>query len=256
MRQTKFLWVIIFCCFLGHAIQAQYRINNQDDESLKHAWAGGLDACQFGRMDLDGDGKQDLLVFDRRGNRLLTYLNKGSHGEIDYDLAPQYVSFFPDFDEWVIFVDYDRDGFEDIFTYSKGWAGIKVYRHLGTFPPEFELVVSPYLTSFQGGGYVNILATNADYPALTDVDGDGDLDLLSFWSLGTFIELHTNLSIELYGHADSLVYERTDFCWGRVAENEETNEMYLDTCLFNREILASERTLRHRGATFGVKDLN
>jgi len=256
MMQTKILWVFIFSCFLSHAIQAQYRVNNQDDEALKHPWAGGLDACQFGRMDLDGDGKQDLLVFDRRGNRLLTYLNKGIQAEIDYEIAPQYVSFFPDFDEWVIFVDYDGDGFEDIFTYSKGWAGIKVYRHLGTYPPEFELVVSPYLTSFQGGGYVNILATNADYPALTDVDGDGDLDLLSFWSLGTFIELHTNLSMELYGHADSLVYERTDFCWGRVAENEETNEMYLDTCLFNREILASERTLRHRGATFGVKDLN
>ncbi len=80
-------------------------------------------------------------------------------------------------------------------------------------------MVSPYLTSFQGAGYVNILATNADYPAIIDIDDDGDLDLLSFWSLGTFIELHTNRSMEKkYGHADSLDFERTDFCWGRIAE--------------------------------------
>ncbi|HOI32078.1 MAG TPA: VCBS repeat-containing protein, partial [Bacteroidales bacterium] len=256
MRRFHLLLVLLLTSSLTASLYAQFNIKNRMGEELLNPWAGGLDACQFGRMDLDRDGKKDLLVFDRRGNRLLTYLNKGSQGEIDYDPAPQYVSFFPVFNEWVIFTDYDGDGFEDIFTYSQGWAGIKVYRHLGTYPPDFELVVTPYLTSFQGGGYVNILATNADYPALYDVDQDGDLDLLSFWSLGTFIELHTNRSMELYGHADSLVYERTDFCWGRVAENEETNEMYLDTCLFKQSSLAAGRTNRHRGATFGVKDLN
>jgi hypothetical protein len=256
MRRIGFLLVLLLTFSFSASLFAQLRVRNQLGGELPNPWAGGLDACQFGRMDLDGDGMQDLLVFDRRGNRLLTYLNKGIEGEIDFVAAPEYTGFFPDFNEWVIFTDYDGDGFEDIFTYSQGWAGIKVYRHLGTYPPQFELVVSPYLTSLQGGGYVNILATNADYPALYDVDNDGDLDLLSFWSLGTFIELHSNRSMELYGHADSLVYERTDFCWGRVAENEENNEMYLDTCLFKQSSLAEGRTNRHRGATFGVKDLN
>jgi len=256
MNRIVLLLALLFAFPVSVSLFAQQTLINQMGDELLNPWAGGLDACQFGRMDLDGDGAKDLLVFDRRGNRLLTYLNKGTTGEIDFIAAPEYTGFFPAFDEWVIFTDYDGDGFKDMFTYSKGWAGIKVYRHLGTSPPEFELVVSPYLTSLQGGGYVNILATNADYPALTDLDGDGDLDLLSFWSLGTFIELHTNKSVELYGHADSLVYERTDFCWGRVAENEENNEMYLDTCLFKQGLLAEGRTNRHRGATFGVKDLN
>jgi hypothetical protein len=256
MRRIDFLLFLLLTFSISTSLFAQFSIKNQMGDELPNPWAGGLDACQFGRMDLDGDGMQDLLVFDRRGNRLLTYLNKGIEGEIDFVAAPEYTDFFPEFNEWVIFTDYNGDGFEDIFTYSQGWAGIKVYRHLGTYPPQFELVVSPYLTSLQGEGYVNILATNADYPALYDVDKDGDLDLLSFWSLGTFIELHTNRSIEFYGHADSLIYERTDFCWGRVAENEENNEMYLDTCLFKQSSLAQGRTNRHRGATFGVKDLN
>lgn len=239
-----------------HQIQAQISLKNQSGDELQNAWGGGLDAVQFGRMDLDGDGKSDLLVFDRRGNRFSCYLNKGGFGEIKYERTTAYDKYFPAFEEWVIFADYDGDGFEDIFTYSPGWAGIKVYRHKGSYPPEFELVVSPYLTSLQGAGHVNILATNADYPAIIDIDGDGDLDILSFWSLGTFIELHTNMSMEKYGHADSLDFERTDFCWGRVAEDEETNEMFLDTCLFDKQFLSAGRASRHRGATFGIRDLN
>ena len=169
--------------------------------SAQNPWVGGLNACQFGRMDLDGDGQKDLLVFDRHGDRLLCYLNKGAEGEIHYEHTSVYDTCFPKLSGWAVFADFDGDGREDIFTYSKGWAGIKVYRnlsHLGE--PQFELLVSPYLTSWQGGGEVNILATDADYPAVVDLDGDGDLDILTFGVMGNFIEKHTNLSMERYGH--------------------------------------------------------
>ena len=222
----------------------------------QNPWVGGLNACQFGRMDLDNDGRKDLLVFDRHGNRLLCYLNKGVEGEIRYEYTTNYDASFPRLNGWAVFVDYDGDGREDIFTYSKGWAGIKVYRNVSVLgQPEFELAVSPYLTSWQGGGEVNILATDADYPAVVDLDGDGDLDILTFGVLGTFIEKHLNLSVERYGHRDSLVFERTDLCWGRVGESEENNVMYLDTCLFGYGLKVENNDLRHRGATITVRDL-
>ena len=220
-------------------------------------WVGGLNACQFGRMDLDGDGRKDLLVFDRHGNRLLCYLNKGAEGEIRYEYTTQYDALFPRLNGWVVFADYDGDDKEDIFTYSKGWAGIKVYRNVSTSGQlDFALVVNPYLTSWQGGGEVNILATDADYPAIVDLDGDGDLDILTFGVMGTFIEKHLNLSVERYGHRDSLVFERADLCWGRVAESEEDNVMYLDTCLFGYGLKVDIDDFRHRGATVCVRDLN
>lgn len=225
------------------------------NEALAFPWAGGLNACQFGRMDLDGDGQKDLLVFDRHGNRLLCFLNRGGVGEINYRLDNSYAPFFPKLDDWAVFADYDGDGREDIFTYSKGWAGMKVYRNVSAEQVEFELVASPYLTSWQGGGEVNIIATNADYPAIIDLDGDGDLDILTFGVLGTFIEKHRNMSVERYGTRDSLVFEKTDYCWGRVAESEENNEMYLDTCLFGKSLIVSKDDFRHRGATFAVRDL-
>lgn len=223
----------------------------------QNPWVGGVNACQFGRMDLDGDEKKDLLVFDRHGNRLLCYLNKGSQGEINYEYTTNYDTSFPRLNGWAVFADYDGDGREDIFTYSRGWAGIKVYRNVsmsGTL--EFELVVTPYLTSWQGGGEVNILATDADYPAIVDLDGDGDLDILTFGVMGNFIEKHLNLSMEHFGHRDSLVFERTELCWGHVAESEENNEMYLDTCPYGYGVSVEKDNFRHRGATVTVRDLN
>ena len=156
----------------------------------------------------------------------------------------------------MVFADYDGDGREDIFTYSKGWAGIRVYRNVSVGHPVFQLVADPYLCSWQGGGEVNILSSEADYPAIIDVDGDGDLDLLTFGVMGTFIEKHRNLSMERYGCRDSLVFERTDSCWGFVAENEEDNLMYLDTCLFGYGLVVPCDDWRHRGATVTVNDLN
>ena len=231
-----------------------FQVRN-DVEALAFPWAGGLNACQFGRMDLDGDGLKDLLVFDRHGNRLSCFLNRGRTGEINYVYAPEYAKKFPKLTDWTLFADYDGDGREDIFTYSKGWAGMKVYRNISSEQIEFELVVYPYLTSWQGSGEVNLIATNADYPAIVDLDNDGDLDILTFGVLGTFIEKHLNLSMERYGTRDSLVFEKTDYCWGRVAESEESNEMYLDTCLFGKSLIVNKDDFRHRGATFAVRDL-
>ena len=223
----------------------------------QNPWVGGLNACQFGRMDLDGDGRKDLLVFERHGDRLLCFLNKGGEGEIRYEYTETYDEVFPRLNGWMVLADYDGDGREDIFTYSKGWAGIKVYRNVSTAEHlDFEPVVSPYLTSWQGGGEVNILATDADYPAIVDIDGDGDLDLLTFGVMGTFLEKHQNLSMERYGYRDSLVFERNDLCWGRVGESEEDNVMYLDTCLFGYGLTVERDDFRHRGATVTVRDLN
>ncbi len=255
MRPSRLIGTL---CLLLSLIPAlgQNKIDLQvfNDAALSAPWAGGLNACQFGRLDVDGDGKKDLLVFDRHGNRLSCFLNQGDVGEIRFVLDNSYVSHFPHMTDWVVFADYDGDGRDDIFTYSKGWAGMRVFRNVSEEQVEFELVVDPYLTSWQGGGEVNLLATNADYPAIVDLDGDGDLDILTFSVLGTFIEKHRNLSVERFGHRDSLVFEKTDYCWGRVAESEENNVMYLDTCLFGKSLIVNDG-FRHRGATLAVRDL-
>jgi len=232
-------------------------------------WAGGMNSCQFGKMDLNLDGTKDLVVFDRVGDRIIPFLVVSSQGNYKYHYAPEYKGNFPELTQWAIFEDYNNDGKEDIFTYSPGFAGLKVYKNISGTEIEFELAVYPYLKSFQGGGYVNILVTYADYPAISDLDGDGDLDILTFYGLGAFVEQHRNMSMEKYGTADSLDYEKVESCWGFFAESEETNAISLDTCLRSMAAwghgggeawrlggMEAWGDERHTGSTFRILDLN
>ena len=231
-------------------------VSDELKKEFQFPWAGGMNSCQFSEIDLNLDGIQDLFVFDRNGNRCLTFLNGGAVGLSDYTYAPEYAELFPEMSDWVILADYNMDGKADIFTYSPGWAGIKVYKNTSETTLEFQLEVYPYLKSFQGGGYVNILVTYADYPAITDIDSDGDLDILTFWGLGSFVEFHENQSMDLYGIPDSLDFIETSTCWGHFAENDESNIIYLDTCNINKEKSPPEKGDRHTGSTFFVLDLD
>jgi len=256
-RMKKIVYFLLFLFpLMSFQGWAQLSVSHREGQAfLQFPWAGGMDACQFAAFDLNMDGIDDLVVFDRRGNRWMFFLNDGLPGQISYTYAPQYAAFFPKAFDWVVFADYNNDGKKDLFTYSPGWAGMRVFRNVGVNQPEFVPEVTPFLTSFQGGGYVNIISTNADQPAIVDIDKDGDLDILTFWVLGGYIELHENKSVQLFGHSDSLKYTKTDFCWGRIAENEENNLVYLDTCLFNRSSIPELGPTRHRGATMLVHDL-
>ncbi len=243
----------------------QVKVYDEGKKTYKFPWAGGMNSCQFGEVDMDLDGKKDLFVFDRNGNRILPFLNKGTVGATNYEYAPEYIGKFPEIHDWIELVDYNADGKEDIFTYSYDYPGIIVYKNISVTTLEFELEVYPFLTSYQGGGYVNILVTSVDYPAITDIDNDGDLDILTFWGLGSFVEMHQNRSMELYGTPDSLVYRKVSNCWGYFAENAESNILYLDTCIggknckishLNEETDSIINPYRHTGSTFLAIDLD
>jgi|ETNmetMinimDraft_30_1059905.scaffolds.fasta_scaffold04470_2 hypothetical protein len=232
--------------------------NQRENEPLLFPWAGGMNAIQYCDLDMNMDGIADLLAFDRRGNRKMCFINSGSVGIIDYEFAPQYSKLIPDFYEWVIFADYNMDGKNDIFTYSPGYASVMVYKNISDNQLKFELVVYPYLESFVEGGYVNLFISSADYPGIADVDDDGDLDILTFGVLGSFIDMHKNMSMEKYGNPDSLDYEHTTYCWGHVAESDESNELYFDTCVpgYYKNEPEISRNERHTGSTMLLHDLD
>ncbi|HOX76800.1 MAG TPA: FG-GAP-like repeat-containing protein [Bacteroidales bacterium] len=254
--RTGFCAILLLLSSLALGQAGSAGISDKFQGNYDFAWAGGLNACQFGKIDIDLDGIDDLVVFDRVGDRLLPFVAVTGNNGPDYRYAPEYERNFPDLVHWAIFADYDRDGKTDIFTYSPPYAGMKVFRNTSGTELEFSLAVFPYLTSFQGGGYVNILVTYADYPAITDIDDDGDLDILTFWGLGSFVEKHQNMSMEKYGHSDSLDFVKTDYCWGYFAESEESNEIFLDTCLRCLNVIPGIARDRHTGSTFCVTDLN
>lgn len=238
--------------------QAPGVTGSNQSQFLKYPWAGGLNSCQFGQIDINLDGIPDLVIFDRHGNRILPFINKGTPGIPDYEFHPEFASLFPDLHDWVIFADYNRDGKQDIFTYSLG--GVRVFRNVSTSNLKFQLVTN-LLQSYYYTGYVGILVTNVDYPAIADIDSDGDLDLLTFFGLGSYIEYHKNLSMEKYGNCDSLDFRLSDKCWGDCKESEGSNKISLNIiCPYKSSTLpepACNKTgSKHTGSTLLATDLD
>ncbi|MEZ5149196.1 MAG: hypothetical protein R2759_19530 [Bacteroidales bacterium] len=169
---------LLFLCFafLSQGIYAQFyfeqpkkgekqvSVFNETKNIYFSAWAGGMNSCQFGEVDMNLDGIKDLLVFDRHGDRIMTFLNAGYANDVSYYLAPEYAGSFPKLVDWVIFRLQQR--WSGGYFYLLGqYPGIVVYKNVSN-ELAFELEVYPFLTSFQGGGEVNILTTDVDYPGI------------------------------------------------------------------------------------------
>ena len=197
---------------------------NQNNKNISMPFGGGFDVPQFSACDLDFDGKKDLVVFDREGGKISCFLNKGIAGQIAYEYAPQYALKFPKkLTEWVLMVDYNGDGKEDIFAAIPG--GVKIYKNTSTIQNgiSFELVNGDVQADF-GSFITRLYSGPADIPAILDVDDDGDVDILSMElgidTAGDGIYMYKNMSMETYGVKDSvnnfIVHKR---CWGRFRES-------------------------------------
>jgi len=176
-----------------------------------------LNAGQFSTIHLNDDTIPDLAVFDRTSNKLLTFVAVQEQGRYTYRHDPVYERLFPEVRFWMLLADYDRDGRKDLFTHTS--LGIRVYRNVtakgGTL--SWEMAKDALFTqSFNR--LVNLQVVASDIPAMVDVDSDGDLDVLTFDFVGSYIEYHQNQSMEKYGKPDSLVYKRIDACWGNFEE--------------------------------------
>ena len=166
MRKITLFWALCFLAFYSNAQQISFQqITNLPVTGLKNPWAGGFNSVQFFPMDLDGDMREDLVVFDRSAQHVKTFLRNASGG---FAYAPEFQTRFPSIENWMNLVDYDGDGDKDLFTSSSG--GIQVYPNLNNnFPKSLGNLKSTGLN-----GLLNIYVSATDIPAITDVDGDGD----------------------------------------------------------------------------------
>lgn len=213
--------------------QAQFSFKRSDfiqvfknSDQKEMAWVGGLNSPQFSNIDLNYDGNMDLFVFDRTSNKWLTFIHNGTPGTIDFTYAPEYEAAFPDLNSWVLLRDYNCDGNMDIFAHTS--AGIKLYKNIGnaSIGLEFELIDPLIFTRFYNSD-VNLYVSAGDIPGIADIDGDGDLDILTFGVSGSSIEYHKNYSMELTNRCDSIVYEMRNECWGRFTESSVSNSLNL-----------------------------
>lgn len=255
----RILLLFIYIAF-SETVSAQLSFHRNDTiditkngKLLETPFMGGLNAAQFSTMDLNFDGTSDLVVFDRSDDKLMTFINEGTTDSVDYRYAYEYEKQFPEISSWMLLRDFDGDGKKDIFCSAN--IGIRVYKNVSTVMGglDFELYEN-LIISYQGFGqtvdsskFFNLYVSRVDLPAIVDVDADGDLDVLTFGVLGSYVEYHRNMSMEDYGHADSMNFYMKNACWGYFSETgTNSNRLnFNDTCFYN----VYNPQSRHAGST-------
>ena len=218
--------------------------------AFKNAWASGLNSTQFNEIDLDLDGKKDLIVFDKSGNKTLPYLNKNG----EFVFAPDFRQSLPDLHDWVIFADYNCDGKNDIYTYSTG--GVAIYENTSLSSLSFSLVTNLVLSDYGGPNPINIYISAVDIPAVSDVDYDGDLDILTFKITGGFIEFHKNMAMETIGSCDTVLFELSESCWGNFYEGLNNYTLNCQNCQCPPIINHPNAKQKHAGSTLLAIDID
>jgi len=191
-------------------------------DTLQNPWCGGWLNPEFSNIDLNGDGLMDLFVFLPgygtnlgNDNRVLTFLNLGN-GEYQY--APDYESYFPQLRSWALLVDYNKDGKPDIFTYSSVGAGMDVFKNISDAGGLKFKQVSPVggrLDYTDAGNFrINIYSGSVTVPAISDIDGDGDIDIISFDATFSTAHYYKNNAVEKGESLDSLDFTSPACAWG------------------------------------------
>ncbi len=245
MKQFKHL-LLVASLFLSISIgKAQPFMEWYDSIQVKigastiaNPWAGGLNFIQSSNIDMNMDGIKDLFIFDKTGDKVRTFINNGTAGAVDFKYNPYYETKFPKLRDWALLVDYNCDGKEDIFGYSPYGGGFCVYKNTSTVATglQFALVTNLQYSIYNppSGSLINLYVSSADIPALTDIDNDGDIDVVTFAITGSYMEYHKNMSMELYGTCDSLKFQMANRCWGYASEHPLNNNYTLyDSCLGN-----------------------
>jgi len=231
-------------------------------EDLPLAWFGGLNTPQPQSEDLDGDGTPDLFIFDKAGEVHLAMKGDGSG---NYEEAPELVRHFPkDIEKWMMLRDYNRDGTPDIFAYRPQVDAVKVYQgkrrpdgllefELLDFGQTFAVLHYPF-----EGVQTPIFVSNIDYPAIDDLDYDGDLDLITFSVNGGNIQYFKNQSIERGFGTDTMIFTFEERCWGGFFESGLTTALDLSPapggCFTNLDGPDVTTTGRHSGSTITTLD--
>ncbi|WP_143962341.1 T9SS type A sorting domain-containing protein [Litoribacter populi] len=179
-----------------------------EGNTLINPYAGGINAAQFQTLDVTGDGNEELIVWDRNTRNLLVFEEiEGQHVH-----RPELTYLFPlDLGGYLILADFDNNGQKDLFTSSP--FGIKAYKNTAPAgsPPTWE-VASEFLRLENNS---NLQANNLDIPVIIDLDGDGDLDILTFnFATGDYLEYFENTSVERTGRPGIDGFVRKTIRWG------------------------------------------
>ncbi|HFA48525.1 MAG TPA: T9SS type A sorting domain-containing protein [Bacteroidetes bacterium] len=240
----------------------------QNGAQMTNPWVGGMNAPQWSSFDINNDGRKDLYAFDRNGNVHISFINLGgSPGEINYKYSRHWLKNFPPIHHYVLMRDFNRDGVIDMFSsaFDEFLSGFKVFK--GTYEngmlnfeqilfPEYDYDIIPLTSGGDIVGQIEVF-NNADYPAIDDIDGDGDLDILTMSQAGDKVRYFKNIALERGYTDDTLIFELGHECFGRFGLTPFSQSLELSSdanmCAFFKNDEIEDKTV-HGGTTLCTFD--
>ncbi|SEJ21024.1 Por secretion system C-terminal sorting domain-containing protein [Cyclobacterium xiamenense] len=216
MRQFYLILFLSLFLILRSTAQDLFRLAGDTPQvtisgvELPMPFAGGINAAQVQEFDLNGDGREELVIWDINAGRIHAY----AFTESGYRYFPGAAYYFPDdINGFLLLADFNGDGKKDLFTGSP--FGIKAYRNGGTTADQFpDWVVERDFLRLESGS--NLTANILDVPLIEDLDGDGDLDILTFnFATGDYLEFFKNTSVERTGQPSVDGFASAVTRWGK-----------------------------------------
>ncbi len=144
-----------------------FPVLDAEGDAYDLAFAGAFNNPRTQLADPDGDGAFGLFVLEEQG-RISHYEHLGDLGFAWR--SDQYAGI--DAGSWFRFGDLDGDGDEDLLT-QRPSGQVRFWQSSGGPDPRFTLEADP-LVALDG---TPVTPEDPNVPALSDIDGDGDLDL-------------------------------------------------------------------------------
>jgi hypothetical protein len=248
---------LIISCVVAYGQTFKFYYSNspkflKGTDTLAYPFTGGVDAPQLSSTDLNGDGRKDVFIFDRATSRVLCFLSTPT----GYVHAPSYEYKFPYMRGWALLRDFNLDGKEDIWTVPLNDRRYSFDTVTNPDPNSIRILVQTdnsfgfkqigQMVTDTGKSYkgyqgnvpptfnpppVQISVNNIDVPSLEDMDGDGDIDILAFYSTDFSPSYYENYKINphnlVYGK-DSTRFILRDKCWGGIFYNVNVPYSHFD----------------------------